>query len=207
MQVPHPLLSSLVPVMANPALPQARRDARAAEDALVKSRLGVYSGLFYALRAKHPPTAAHSLRVAMGCSKWACSRGMPEADRDMLEVSALLHDLGKIGVPDNVLQKPSQLEGHEQLMMEMSCSMATEMLRGAGAGDEVIRIVEQARIAFQDQQHQLPSAHMMAIVDAFDSMTTEQVFRRAMSRERAIEELCALPEHSSPANMCASLPN
>lgn len=159
-------------------------------DVLVQARLGVYSGLFFALRAKHPPSAAHGLRVALGCSKWAEWRKMSQAERQLLEVAALLHDIGKIGVPDRVLQKPSHLDGQEQLMMEMQRGTATEMLYGAGASQELIDIVRQAREGYQaGGELQQISARMLAVVDAYDSMTTEQVFRKALSRERAIDEL------------------
>ncbi len=159
-------------------------------DLLIASRLGVYAGLFYALRAKHPPSAAHGLRVALGCAKWAIWRKMSPAARELLEVAALLHDVGKIGVPDRVLQKPSQLDGQEQLMMEMQVTTATEMLRAAGATQGLIDIVRFARDGFQGGREQQPvSAKMLAVVDAFDSMTTEQVFRRALSRERGVDEL------------------
>jgi diguanylate cyclase (GGDEF)-like protein/PAS domain S-box-containing protein len=159
-------------------------------DVLVQARLGVYTGLFYALRAKHPPSAAHGLRVALGCSKWAEWRKMSQTDRQLLEVAALLHDIGKIGVPDRVLQKPAHLDGQEQLMMEMQRGTATEMLQGAGASQQLIDIVRQAREGYQaGGELQQITARMLAVVDAFDSMTTEQVFRKALSRERAIDEL------------------
>lgn len=155
-------------------------------DRLVLSRLGVYTGLFYALRAKHPPTAAHALRVAIGCSKWAAWRNLPE--RDMLEVAALLHDIGKIGVPDRVLQKPDQLNSQEQLMIRMQADVADELLRASGASEALMAIVRSARSGDRSDEVALP-ARMLSIVDAFDSMTTEQVFRRAMGRAEAIQEL------------------
>lgn len=179
---PHP------PEMETPPVTVASQPQTG--ERLAKRRLGVYAGLFFALRAKHPPTAAHSLRVALGCSKWASWRQLPEAERDILEVGALLHDVGKIGIPDKVLQKPARLDEAEQLMMEMNCSVAVEMLRASGASEQIIEIVEQSRLSFQESTAH-PIARMMTIVDAFDSMTTEQVFRRALSRDRAIEELCS----------------
>ncbi len=159
-------------------------------ESLITARLGVYAGLFYALRAKHPPTAAHGLRVALGCSKWAVWRKFSEADRAVLEVAALLHDVGKIGVPDRVLQKPSPLDSQEQLLMEMQSATAAEVLGGAGATQELIDIVRRARDGFAtDGKRQADAAKMLAVIDAFDSMTTEQVFRKALSRERAVDEL------------------
>ncbi len=162
------------------------------ENRLVSTRLGVYTGLFYALRAKHPPTAAHALRVAIGCSKWFSWRRLADTDRDLLEVAALMHDVGKIGVPDRILQKPARLEERELLMMDMQHGIAEEMLRGAGGSNELINIVRLARTRYDIAGRDMPvAAQVLAIVDAFDSMTTEQVFRRALSRERAFEELFA----------------
>lgn len=162
------------------------------DDILIQSRLGVFAGLFYALRAKHPPTAAHGLRVALGCSKWAGWRKMPEQERHLFEVAALLHDVGKIGIPDHVLQKPARLDGKEQLVMEMHGDVGTEMLRGAGAGDKLLTLLKDSRSGFSENgENLLECARMLCIVDAFDSMTAEQVFRRAISRERAVDELFA----------------
>ena len=181
------------------------RKSQPLEERLIRNRLGIYSALFLALRAKHPPTAAHSLRVALGVSKWAAMRRMNEADRELLEVAALLHDLGKLGVPDRVLQKTEELSVNEHSLMELHCELAAEVLAGAGASPELLEVIRtyRSRIdshssAFQDStlnserpsSPQLPlAARMLAIADAFDSMTSEQPFRRAMSREMAINEL------------------
>ncbi|MCA9128410.1 MAG: diguanylate cyclase [Planctomycetales bacterium] len=160
------------------------------EDQMAQRRLGVLLGLFYALRAKHPPSAAHGFRVAIGCSKWAGWRGMLDDSRDLLEVAALLHDVGKIGIPDSILQKPTLLTSHEQLVVEMSYGVLAEMLRAAGASEELLEIIHQSQSPLPDnpEDHHLAS-RMLAIVDAFDSMTCVQVFRSTMSRERAIDEL------------------
>lgn len=159
---------------------------------LVQSRLGIQTSLFFALRAKHPPTAAHCLRVALGCSKWSNWRQMSETDKDLLEVASLLHDIGKIGVPDEVLQKPERLSEQEQLVMETERGVAEEILSSAGANHELASIVQVSKLDFQEASAEgiaSDLASMLAIVDAFDSMTTEQEFRRAMSRDRALEEL------------------
>ena len=189
--------SSLPVTVGTPA-----RKSQPLEDRLIKNRLGIYSALFLALRAKHPPTAAHCLRVALGVSKWAAMRRMTETERELLEVAALLHDLGKLGVPDRVLQKTEELIGNEQSLMELHCELAIEVLAGAGASPALIEVIRTYRSrvdgyanALQDSgptaaPAQLPLAsRMLAIADAFDSMTSEQPFRRAMSREMAINEL------------------
>ena len=140
------------------------------EDRLVLSRLGAHTGLFFALRAKHPPTAAHSLRVAIECSKWGAWRSFDESLLGLLEVAALLHDVGKIGVPDEVLQKPGKLSQQEQLIMSVQDSVAKELLTGSGATRDAVAIVLGARQGVLTDgpiAETSESSRMLAIVDAF----------------------------------------
>jgi diguanylate cyclase (GGDEF)-like protein/PAS domain S-box-containing protein len=159
------------------------------QDRLVRQRLGPYAGLYYALKAKHPPAAAHCLRVAIGCSKWSAFCELPEALRDLLEIAGLLHDIGKIGAPDCVLQKPESLSAEEQQSMDLTINVGIEILGGIGTSPALIETIQQSRYAFDSGLATNPLARMVKIVDAFDSMTTVQVFRPAISRERAIDEL------------------
>lgn len=175
---------------------QARHD-QANQNRLVQVRLGLASSLYLALRSKHTPTANHSLRVALGVSSWAMARNMPPADLDQLEVAALLHDIGKIGVPDLVLTKPGKLTPEEALCMDRQRIHGQEILAGCCASTEILEAVRYSpawyngkREGFDKQGSALPlGARMLAIVDAFDAMTTDHVYRRAMARERAMAEL------------------
>jgi diguanylate cyclase (GGDEF)-like protein/PAS domain S-box-containing protein len=176
-------------------------DAQIAESAfenkLVQVRLGLGSSLFSALRAKHAPTAAHSLRVAMGCSSWASLLQLPDQMRDEIELAALLHDIGKIGVPDRILLKPGKLTRDEFLVVENHRRIGVEILRSCAASPPMLNIVHYAgawfdgsREGYDLRSEQLPlGARILAIVDAFDAMTSDQVYRRALSRERAVAEL------------------
>ncbi|WP_197528925.1 diguanylate cyclase [Aeoliella mucimassa] len=164
---------------------------------LVKSRLGSAAGLFTALRCKHASTASHSLRVALVCSGWAASTDMTSEQRETLEVAALLHDIGKIGVPDSIIMKPGRLEPEEAAAMAGCRQLAVEMLTTTGAPQFVLDTILTAAAWFDGSNKELPlagdqipqAARMLAIVDAFDSMTTDHVYRRARSRERAVAEL------------------
>src|SRR2546429_6101328 len=82
------LLNSLDEAAAESGLSLADKRASEHESKLVQARLGMASGLHAALRTKHPPTASHSLRVALGCSSWAATMQLDEDTRDMLEVAA-----------------------------------------------------------------------------------------------------------------------
>ena len=167
------------------------------ENQLALVRLGMATSLFYSLRTKHPPTAAHCLRVSLYCSTWAVRLGLDEITRDRLEVAALLHDLGKIGIPDRILRKPGKLTVDEQLKMDCCPALGCEILRGCTNDAELLDIIRYANTWFESRRHDesprrdaLPlGSRMLAIANAFDAMTTESVYRPAMSRERAIQEL------------------
>ena len=162
------------------------------ETYLSQIRLGMASSLAIALRVKHPPTAAHSLRVALFCSAWSHHLGIEPHERDILEVSALLHDVGKIGVPDRVLMKPAPLDADEIELMARHRPFGMEILAGCCCSEEILQSIRLASAWFHDfdTRDEIPlPARMIAIADAFDAMTTDQVYRRAMSQERAIAEL------------------
>lgn len=167
------------------------------ENHLAVVRLGMATSLFYALRTKHAPTACHCLRVALSCSAWAERLGLDAVSRDRIEVAALLHDLGKIGIPDRILRKPGKLSVDEQLTMDLTSQLGCEILRGCTTDQELLEIVLYATNWYDSRRNgdaprgdALPiGSRMLAIADAFDAMTTDTVYRPAMSRERAIQEL------------------
>lgn len=167
------------------------------DNQLIQVSLGIASGLFYALQAKHFPTASHSLRVAKMCSRWAIALDLEPFQRDQLEVAALLHDVGKIGVPDYVLGCPGQLDNEEQTLMQRSQEIGLEILSACCDGEEIVDLIrynyawyDGSKGNFDRVKDKLPiEARMLAIVDAYDSMTVDQIFRRARSKDRAIAEL------------------
>lgn len=167
------------------------------ENRLAEVRLGLASSLFLSLRAKHGPTAAHCLRVALGCSAWSFALEMEGQHRDELEVAALLHDIGKIGVPDAILLKPGKLQADEAAIMGRHRVAGLDILRTCCTSPAILEMVRHAPAWFDGSRQEFPAAgshlplgaRILAIVDAYDSMTTDQVYRRALSRERALGEL------------------
>ena len=167
------------------------------ENKLVQVRLGLASSLFAALRQKHSQSAEHSLRVALGCSSWALHVGLDDESRDVVELAALLHDLGKIGVPDAILTKPSRLTPEEEALVRQQGELGSIILAECCGSERVIDAVRCCHLRYdgrgteeQNFGEAIPlEARMIAIVDAFDSMTTDQVYRQAWSRDRAMQEL------------------
>ena len=143
------LLNSLDEVAAESGQSLAEQRASAHENKLVQARLGMASGLYAALRAKHPPTASHCLRVALGCSSWAAAMELDDETRDSLEVAALLHDVGKIGVPDKVLLKPGRLQPEEIVLMSRHAARTIEILASCGVPQSLIEIVHYSRSLVQ----------------------------------------------------------
>ena len=88
-----------------------------ADNQLAQVRLGVASSLFTALQCKHVATGGHALRVALSSSAWALRMGLEASNRDAIEIAALLHDIGAIGVPDHILSKPGALDSDEMAIM------------------------------------------------------------------------------------------
>lgn len=168
-----------------------------ADNQLVQVRLGIASSLYTALRCRHAPAAGHCLRVALTSSAWALWLQLPGQQRDVIEVAALLHDVGMIGLPDQILFKPGPLDTDETHLVEQARSMTLEILHSACAEPAILEIVENVGAWFDGFKggyrlvgEQIPlGARMIAIVEAFDAMTTDHVFRPAMSQERALHEL------------------
>ncbi len=163
----------------------------------VSMRVQSARSLFAALRNKHSPTAAHGLRVALGCSSWAVALGLERPFRDELEIAALLHDIGKLGAPDRLLHKPGVLAPDEAKVMDQYRLAGLEILADCGMSRTILEINRHSAGWYNGSRPNYPlvadtipaGSRILAIVDAFDSMTSEQVYRRAMSRERALHEL------------------
>jgi diguanylate cyclase (GGDEF)-like protein/PAS domain S-box-containing protein len=166
---------------------------------LAQIRLGVAYALYVTLRLKSPPLAAHNLRVALTVSGWGRLRGMEPTELELAEIAALLHDLGMVGVPDHILRKPGTLDRTQFLIVETARRQTVEVLRAATANERLLCIVEHVGVWYHatrcpggESREKIPlAARMITIAEAYDSMTTDQVYRPAMSQERAVGELRA----------------
>lgn len=165
------------------------------------------SALFAALRYRDPQTAEHCRRVADLCVRFCVSR-MSTRDLFVMEVAAMLHDIGKIGVPDAILLKPGELDEHEWAVMERHDRIGIEIL-GCFDCPEMIEIVRHHHAFFDESAGGVTGrksagrklaaerptggmplrARVLSIADAYDAMVTDRVYRSAMPREAAFVEL------------------
>ena len=130
---------------------------------------------------------------------------MSDQQRDELEVAALLHDIGKIGVPDKILLKAGKHTAEETAVMNRHRQTAREILSACSASQEILDILWYASAwydgrspGFERAGEQLPlGARMLAIAEAFDSMTTDHVYRRGMSASGPRPSCLPVPAPSS----------
>ena len=164
---------------------------------LAAARLGVGTGLYTALWCKSPPSAAHGLRVALTTSVWAAYKNLDDSRREAIEIAALLHDIGLVGVPDALLQKRSALRPEERCLFQRVPLSSIRILRASGADNTILENVAYARAWYdgsrpgydRDRKAIPQGARMIGIVEAFDSMITNRLFRAAMSFDEAREEM------------------
>ncbi len=150
-----------------------------------------------ALIFRDPITAEHSRRVADLCV--SAARGqMSEEQCYVLEVAGLLHDIGKLGVPDSILLKPGPLTEEERRIMSTHDRIGVEILRDAFSLQELADIVGNSHAWFSGNPHEpnLPTgdaiplgARILTIADAYDAMTSDRVYRKARPPREAFEEL------------------
>jgi putative nucleotidyltransferase with HDIG domain len=154
--------------------------------------------LVEALEAKDPYTRGHSTRVSAYAAKTARSLGMSEKDIRLVELGAELHDVGKIGVRESALLKPSTLEPHEydHLMKHttIGATILSPLLKNA---PEVLGIVRwhHERLDGSGRPDGLKGdsiprhAKVVSVADAFDAMTSARPYRPALTAQAAIVEL------------------
>jgi diguanylate cyclase (GGDEF)-like protein/putative nucleotidyltransferase with HDIG domain len=174
-------------------------EAIAAADAQSKAPIlfSAVSALMSALAYRDKATAEHSQRVADLCVMTA-ENLIPVSDMFVLEVAALLHDIGKLGVPDAILLKPGPLTPEEWKIMRGHDQMGEEIIAAAFASPELTNLVRMHHAWFGGSPHvaNLPkgeaiplAARILTIADAYDAMTSDRVYRKGRSRDDAFAEL------------------
>ncbi len=151
----------------------------------------VLRSLLGALHQRDIATVRHSRRVALLAVGLADHLGWEGRHLRVLEVAALLHDIGKIGVPDNVLYKPGKLSPDEMELMALHYNIGIDMLQACRVDRQVLEIVDQSQRAYVpggDSSRLLGreihmGARILAVADAYESLCTEQIYRQAKSHE------------------------
>jgi len=150
------------------------------------------TALIASLAFRDPQTANHCRRVADLCVAIGEDL-LPLTTCYTLEVAGLLHDIGKIGLPDSILLKRDKLTKAEWKVMRQYETFGAELIRTSFACPRLSEIVETFRVPYCESEKGTSdlaiSAKILAIVDAYVSMTSISTFRDAMTPAEAIDEL------------------
>lgn len=186
---------SLTALLSGEAQPAALQSLKGP---LSLARLGSAAGLFRVLRLKHPTTANHCVRVALGCSSFASHLKLDRTTREQIELAALLHDIGKLSLPDQILNKPARLNEVELAVMERHLQLAVHIIEPFCNDTTILDTIRYAGNWFDGSRPsnarvrglELPvGARILAIQNAYDAMTTDNVYREALTAEYAMDEL------------------
>ncbi len=151
-----------------------------------------------AIDAKDPYTKGHSTSVSRYSEALARAINLPEEEVQRIKLGALLHDVGKIGIPENVLKKPGKLEGEEwEIMKQHPVIGAEKVLAPNDALRDLIPIVKyhHEHIDGSGYPEQLKgeniplAARIVAVADTFHALISDRPYRKGMSIEKACEIL------------------
>ena len=157
---------------------------------------GVLRSLLSALSFRDAATLHHVRRTAGVATRLARFLGWEGRHLKTLEVAALLHDMGKIGVPDNVLFKPAMLSADESELMSHHYNIGMDVLQACRVDPQVLEFVGNTHSYFDgtcdrfQNVNELPmGARILTIADAYDSLRTDQIYRPGRSHAEVMKIL------------------
>jgi putative nucleotidyltransferase with HDIG domain len=170
-------------------------------DKALNSLEGAYrstlKALTAALETRDSETHGHSERVVTYSLRLGREYGLTSEEMKALEFGSLLHDIGKIGVPDSILRKPAKLTEEEWVRMREHPIHGQQILRGIEFLQGASRVVAQHHEKWDGTGYPLGlrkeeidiCARIFSVADAFDAITSDRVYRRGKPYEAAAQEL------------------
>jgi putative nucleotidyltransferase with HDIG domain len=184
---------------ANEQLKAAHADLAASHEQVRRTHLATIAALSRAIEAKDVYTGGHIERVSTLAVALAERLGITGDDLEAVEVGALLHDIGKIGMPEAVLQKPGPLDDAEWSLIKQHPVISEQILKGLDLHPYVRQIARSSHErldgtgypdALVADEIPLP-ARIVLVADAFDALTSDRPYRRAQTLSSALEEIRA----------------
>ncbi len=173
-----------------------------------EAQLATVLNLAEALDMRDEGTARHSQTVGRYCEMMARELGFDRPHADRVRVAGVLHDIGKIGVADSILQKPGPLTDAEYDAMKKHPEIGARILGGSGLAD-----IRQWVLAHHERPdgrgypggitgERIPlEARILAVGDAYEAMTSDRVYRKAIGPEAARDELLKWSGHQFDAEV------
>jgi putative nucleotidyltransferase with HDIG domain len=159
--------------------------------------MDTFRSLVASIQVRDHYTEAHSLRVAQLAMSIADVLDLPEDERETLRVAAILHDVGKIAIPDSILLKPDRLTNEEYCVIKEHPSIGENIVRKVLLFNRVRDVVRHHHERWDGNGYpaglagdRIPYlARVLAVADSFDAMMNNRPYRDAIGRTKALEEL------------------
>jgi putative nucleotidyltransferase with HDIG domain len=159
--------------------------------------LGVIKTLVNIIETKDEYTRGHSERVTKLSLAIGTVLGLSPREKETLHVSALLHDIGKIAVPEDILKKPGSLTSEEFAIIKKHPTIGTELVKELKNFNEISKGILFHHERFDGQGYpngtggnDIPlTARIIAVADSFDAMTSNRPYRNRLSDKDAVDEI------------------
>jgi HD-GYP domain-containing protein (c-di-GMP phosphodiesterase class II) len=155
------------------------------------------SALANAIDARDPYTRGHSQRVTEYSIRIARKMGLPDEEIEYIQYAALLHDIGKINIRDDILHKPGKLSDEEFLEMQKHPVYGARIMEPVKRFRTILPYMFHHHEKFEGKGYpehlkgfEIPlAARIITVGDSFDAMTSDRPYRKGFSCEKAVEEL------------------
>jgi len=159
--------------------------------------MGLLRSLTSAVDAKDAYTCGHSERVALLAQYLATQAGLPDGQVERIYMAGLLHDVGKIGIPESVLQKTGRLTAEEFELMKRHCQIGAHILADVKQLEDIVPGVLHHHERYDGHgypmglaAHDIPvMGRIICLADCFDAMTSNRTYRRALPLQVALTEI------------------
>lgn len=178
-------------------LSQRAEDLSQKNKALEKLSVGIIETLARTLEAKDQYTEGHSQRVADYATLVAQKLGLDQATIQNIQLASLLHDIGKIGIPEKILHKPARLNDEEFEYIKSHPTIAARMLEPLDILKPLVSWIEFHHERYDGKGYPrgisgnaIPlGARIISVADSFDAMTSDRPYRYAMDKDMALYEI------------------
>jgi HD-GYP domain-containing protein (c-di-GMP phosphodiesterase class II) len=158
---------------------------------------GTVSALSQAIDAKDGFTRGHADRVSRIAGAIAREMGLSEKQIEGIELAGMLHDIGKIGVEDQILMKPARLDPHEQELMRRHPIYGAKILEPSESLRPLVPLVLHHHENFDGSGYpdgrkgeDIPlGSRIIIVADAYEAMTSDRIYRKAIGHDRAMDQL------------------
>ena len=177
----------------------AMAERNAVSEQLHESQLELIQRLAHAVESRDTETGEHTARISRLCHALALEMGWSELDAQRLMHASIAHDIGKIGIPDQILRKPGPLDVEEWKVMRTHTTIGAEML--AGSANPLVQMAESVARSHHERWDGAgypdglagdqipPEARICSVADVYDALVSKRPYKEAWGTDEAIAEV------------------